>query len=234
MLKRSFDPLIPERMDVPQEVSEELIRDLQNLVSLNRRFGSHRLLLKFARRWLRPGGDYKVLDLATGAGDLPRELVLWARRHGVRLSIDAVDFQGATLSIARDHSLEFPEIRWVEGDVRTFEPGRRYDLVLCSLALHHFSEDDAVRVLQRCAALSLRWVLVSDLERSLLTTFGVWLLTQFFYRDPMTRFDARISAERAFSMSEFTNMCRLAGWRDLDRGRFLFSRQAVWMEREWS
>jgi len=233
MSKRSFDPLVPERMDVPQDVSEELVRDLQNLVSLNSRFGSHRLLLSFARRWLRPGGEYRVLDLATGAGDLPRELVLWARGHGVRLSIDAVDFQGATLSIARDQSEDFPEIRWVEGDVRTFESGRRYDLVLCSLALHHFSEDDAVRVLQRCSALSLRWVLVSDLERSFLTTCGVWLLTQFFYRDPMTRFDARISAERAFSMSEFSQMCRLAGWRDFERGRFLFSRQAVWMEREW-
>lgn len=217
-------------MDVPQGVSAELERDLQNLVSLNRRFGSHRLLQKFALQWLRPGKEYRVLDLATGAGDLPRELVLWARRRGIRLSIDAVDFQGATLSIARNWSSGFPEIRWMEGDVRSFDPGVRYDLVLCSLALHHFSEEDAVRVLQRCAALSQKWVLVSDLERSQFTTCGVWFLTQFFYRDAMTRFDARLSAERAFSTAEMFDMCVRAGWREFGSGRFLFSRQAVWMD----
>lgn len=232
-MKRLFDPSIPELMDLPQEVSLELSRDLENLTSLNRHFGSHRLLLKFAKRWLRPGGEYRVLDLATGAGDLPRELVLWARAHGVRLSIDAVDFQKATLSIAQRKSLGFPEIRWREGDARSFDSGSRYDLVLCSLALHHFSDQDAVCILKRCAELSDKWVLVSDLERSYFTTFGIWLLTQFFYRDAMTRFDARLSAARAFSMPEMTALCRLAGWGNFESGRFLFSRQAVWMEREW-
>jgi len=36
----------------------------------------------------------------------------------------------------------------------------------CTLALHHFSDDDAVRVLQRCRELSHKFVLVSDLRRS--------------------------------------------------------------------
>lgn len=232
-MERRFDPSVPELMDLPQEVSMELQRDLENLTSLNKNFGSHRLLLKFARRWLRPGGEYRVLDLATGAGDLPRELVAWARARGVRLSVDAVDFQESTLSIARNKSSAFPEIRWWQGDARSFDSGSRYDLVLCSLALHHFSDQDAVCILKRCAALSDRWVLVSDLERSYFTSFGIWLLTQFFYRDAMTRFDARLSAERAFSMPEVSALCRVAGWRNFEAGRFLFSRQAVWMESEW-
>ena len=229
-MRRAFDPDQPELMDVPQGVSQELRDDLANLVSLNRYFGSHRLLIRFAERWFRPGMAYRVLDLASGAGDLPRELVRWARSHQVQLSVDLVDAQGATLSIARENGRAFPELRYFEADIRTFDPGQTYDLVLCSLALHHFSEADAVRVLGRCRELSHRWVLVSDLERSPLASFGIWLLTASVYREPMTRHDARVSARRAFSRKEFENLARAAGWLGFEYGRFLFARQAVWLQ----
>ena len=217
-------------MDRPQPVSGELEDDLDSLVSLNRHFGSHRLLLNFARRWLRPGGAYRVLDLATGAGDLPRELVRWARSTGVELTVTAVDFHPSTLSIAQSRSVDFPEICWEQGDIRSHGHDASYDLVLCSLALHHFSEADATLILKRCAALSKRWVLVSDLERSLFASLGIWFLTQFFYRAPMTRHDARASAERAFSASELLGMAAAAGWKEFSFGRFLFARQAVWLD----
>ena len=229
-MPREFDPGQPELMDIPQGDSYELRTDLANLVSLNRHFGSHRLLLRFARRWFKPGGQYRVLDLATGAGDLPRELVRWARTHRVSLSVDVVDAQGATLHIAKESSFAFPEIRFFEADIRSFEPGKTYDLVLCSLALHHFSEEDAVRVLARCRKLSHRWALVSDLERSLFARLGIWVLTATAYREAMTRHDARVSAKRAFSKEEFVSMAAAAGWVGFEHARFLFARQAVWLE----
>ncbi len=231
-MPRLFDPKQPELMDRPQPVSPELEEDLDHLVSLNRNFGSHSLLCTFARRWLKPGHSYRVLDLATGAGDLPRELVQWGRRAGVHLQVTAVDFQESTLAIAKARSVEFPEIKWVCSDILSYQGEGQYDLVLCSLALHHFSEEDAVGVLKRCAALSRRWVLVSDLERSLFASVGIWLLTQFFYRAPMTRADARVSGQRAFSRGELLGMASAAGWKDFTHGRFLYARQAVWMDRE--
>ena len=219
-MPRLFDPALPELMDRPQPVSTELEQDLRNLVSLNRHFGSHRLLKHFARRWLKPGGVYRILDLATGAGDLPRELVKWARKRNIEISVDAVDFQPSTLAIAKALSPGFPEITWKEADIRTFEAPEAYDLVTCSLALHHFSEEDAVKVLARCWALSRRWMLVSDLERSVPASAAIWLLTQFFYREPMTRYDARVSAQRAFSSRELLSLAKAAGWGDLEHGRF--------------
>ena len=231
-MSRRFDPSQPELMDRPQPVSPELERDLDNLVSLNARFGSHRLLLKFAGLWLKPGGVYRVLDLATGAGDLPRELVTWARARGIQLKVDAVDFQSSTLAIAKSRSATFPEITWTEGNILSFESADPYDLVVCSLALHHFCEADAQALLTRCTALSRRWVLVSDLERSRFASVGIWLLTQFFYREPMTRFDARVSAQRAFCFQEMAAMATAAGWAGFDQGRFLFARQAIWLERK--
>lgn len=228
-MKRAFDPNVPEWMDRPQPVSAELERDLDNLVSLNRHFGSHRLLRRFLGGWLERDQVYRVLDVCTGAGDLPRLMVDWARPRGIRLRIDAIDAHPSTLAIAEKRSAAYPEIRYVQADALAYDAQPGYDLVHCSLALHHFSDEDAARLLKRCRELSNRFVLVSDLERHPLTTAGVWALTGLIYRDPMTRYDGRLSARRAFSFAEMAALADLAGWREYGHARFLFCRQALWM-----
>jgi len=70
-VKRQFDPALPELMDRPQPVTRELERDLANLRSFNRWFGGHRLLCRFLRRWLKPNDKARILDVATGSGDIP-------------------------------------------------------------------------------------------------------------------------------------------------------------------
>ncbi len=217
-------------MDRPQPVSAELECDLANLASLNRWYGSHRLLRHFLGRWLRPGGLYRVLDLCTGAGDLPRVIADYARTHGIQIHITAVDANPASLEIARRRCADYPEIEFTAGDVLTF-PMVGYDLIQCSLALHHFSEADAIALLRRCRETSARWVLVSDLERAWFTTLGIWLLTVLFYREPMTRADARTSARRAFSFAELKKLAAAAGWTGCSQKRFAFCRQAVWLEK---
>jgi SAM-dependent methyltransferase len=229
-MKRAFNPDEPELMDRPQPVSEELETDLLNLASLNRHFGSHRLVRSFLSRWLGPGSSYRVLDLATGAGDLPRMMVDWARTRDITLRIDAVDANPSTLEIARKHSAGYPEVQFLRGNVLTFETKETYDLVCCSLALHHFSDRDAARLLRACREHSHRFVLVSDLERSLATLAGVYALTALIYREPMTQFDGRLSARRAFSFAEFRNLAEAAGWHDFGHARFLFCRQALWLD----
>ena len=216
-------------MDRPQPVSAELDTDLHNLRQLNRYFGSYRLIEHFLRRWLRPRTPMRVLDLATGSGDIPRLVVDYARRIGAAVSVDAVDQQRSTVEIARRLSANYPEIEFTEGDVMTFER-EPYDVVLCSLALHHFSEADAVTLLRRCRELSQRYVLVADLRRGWLATAGVYLLTSLFYREPMTQTDARLSAERAFSFAEFRSLAELAGWKNFGHAKFAFARQAIWIE----
>lgn len=231
-MKRTFDPDEPELMDRPQPVTPELETDLHNLASLNRWFGSHRLVRKFLARWLETDRPYRVLDLATGAGDLPRVMAGWARRRGVSLQVDAVDANPSTLEIASRASRDFPEITFLRDNVLTFAPAQTYDLVCCSLALHHFSEADAVRLLCRCRDLSHRFTLVSDLERSPATLLGIQALTTLLYREPMTRADAVASAHRAFSFAEFRALAEAADWADFGHARFLFCRQAIWLDAE--
>jgi 2-polyprenyl-3-methyl-5-hydroxy-6-metoxy-1,4-benzoquinol methylase len=228
-MKRHFDPAEPELMDRPQPVTPELASDLRNLRKLNRYFGSYRLIEHFLRRWIQPRSRMRILDLATGSGDIPRLIVDYARSLSADVTVHAVDQQSSTLEIARNLSRDYPEIEFLEGDVLSFGEGA-YDVVLCSLALHHFEEDAAVQLLKRCRELSDKYVLVSDLRRGVIATLGVYLLTTFVFREPMTQTDARLSAERAFSFHEFKSLAERAAWNHFGHAKFAFARQAVWLE----
>jgi 2-polyprenyl-3-methyl-5-hydroxy-6-metoxy-1,4-benzoquinol methylase len=239
-MKRRFDSAILEMMDRPQPVSPELERDLERIRQLNRWFGSYRLVLSFMRRWIKsatadsssgePGARMRVADVATGSGDIPRLIVDYARKIGAHVEIDAVDRQAAILEIATKLSAGYPEISYREANILEWDWAEAYDIVLCSLTLHHFSDDDAVKVLFRCRELSRRFVLVSDLRRGFLARVGVHLLTALIFREPMTRHDARLSAERAFSFSEMRGLAVRAGWKNFGHKRFRFARQAIWLE----
>jgi len=229
-MKRQFDPAELELMDRPQPVSVELERDLENIRDLNRWFGSYALISNFLERWIKPGARLRIVDLATGSGDIPRLIADYGRQIGADLQIDAVDQQSSTLQVAKKLSAQYPEINFVEGNILEWNSAQPFDLVLCTLALHHFSEDDAVRLLRHCRALSRRFVLVSDLRRGWLATIGVWLLTTTIFRDPMTKYDARLSAVRAFSFSEIGELAVRAGWTNFGHKSFPFARQAIWLE----
>jgi len=204
--------------------------DLRNLRTLNRYFGSYRLVRYFLRRWIGPSDKLRIIDLATGSGDIPRLIVDFARKAGAEVEIDAVDFQASTIEVARKLSVGFPEIGYHCGDIHHFGDERSYDIVLFSLALHHFSNGEAVALLRRCRALSRAKVLVADLCRSRFAKFGVDLLTSTVFREAMTRNDARASVERSFSFQELDHLAREAGWRDYGHRRFRFARQAIWLE----
>src|SRR6266436_9249095 len=215
-MKRRFNPAELELMDRPQPVSAELERDLENIRRLNRWFGSYALISIFLSRWIKPGARLRIVDLATGSGDIPRLIAEYGRKVGGELRIDALDRQSATLEIAKKLSVHYPEISFIETDVFSWQPSTTYDVVLCTLALHHFSEEDAACVLQRCRQLSPKFVLVSDLRRGWLATIGVHLLTTTMFREPMTKHDARLSVARAFSFSEMNQLAQRSRWNQRD------------------
>ncbi len=217
-------------MDRPQPVSDELISDLRNLRALNRYFGSYRLVRHFLKRWIWPNDHLRVLDLATGSGDIPRLVVEHARKTGAAVEIDAVDFQTSTVGVARELSEGFPEIRYHCADIHRFGEDHSYDIVLFSLALHHFSEEEAVSLLRRARRLARGKVLIADLRRSWFAKISVDLLTTFVFREAMTRNDARVSVARSFSFRELDDLAHAAGWKDFGHRRFRFARQAIWLE----
>jgi 2-polyprenyl-3-methyl-5-hydroxy-6-metoxy-1,4-benzoquinol methylase len=217
-------------MDVATEATPELERDLGNLASLNRRFGAVGIVTKRIAPLLRRREPLRILDLATGGGDIPRAIVRQARALQCPVAITAVDRQAATLQIAEKASADFPEISFVPGDIVSLEPVADHDVVMCNLALHHFEESDVIRILRRCGQWATQAVLITDLRRSRLAQVAIVAVTELFYREPMTRHDARVSAARAFSFGELHRLAVAAGWWGFEHRRSPFFRQLLWLE----
>src|SRR4051795_2553328 len=78
----------------------------------------------FRRAGLEPG--MRVLDVGCGAGDVA---LLAARLVGSDGEVVGVDTDRAALDVARAraHSLGLTNIRFIEGDARTADPGGTFD-----------------------------------------------------------------------------------------------------------
>ncbi len=226
-MQRQFDPSKPELMDLPQPVSAELRDDLSSIEWLNRTFGACSFLRNFLRKHHADSKSLRILDLATGSADLPRVAVDWARKMGIEIQVDALDFQPSTLTIARERSQSFPEITLHQHDIRKPWLESGYDLVMSFQALHHFSQDDAATVMQEMGNIRAASRLVVDLERSRLATMAIDLLTAVILTAPMSRNDARVSIRRAFSFKELNRLAGAAGWSNIQQSRVFLFRQAI-------
>jgi ubiquinone/menaquinone biosynthesis C-methylase UbiE len=211
---RRFDPRVLEIMDRPGNDPALLRADLHVLENINRFFGGYRATLGYVDLFLqvRPTGPLAILDLATGGADVPRAIIQWARGQGVRVEITAVDRNPEILRIAREACVELPEIHLVQHDLLALPyPAGSFDFVLCSLALHHFTEADVVAILRRIHDIARVGYVVSDLRRNRVAIWLSKLMARTIIKNPIARFDAPASCERAFSVAELRAMATQAG-----------------------
>lgn len=201
----------PEIMDDPSLDGQRHRCALTGLARLNRLSGAAALLWRPIAE-LPQDETLRILDIATGAGDIP--LALWrrARREGRGVEIWGVDVSPTAIDYARRRAanarapVRFEVLDAVRGDL----PGG-FDVVCCSLFLHHLCCDEAVVLLRKMREASRRMVLVSDLVRS---RRGLWLAhvaTRLFTASDVNHIDGPRSVKAAFTPSEFGRMARGAG-----------------------
>jgi len=187
---------------------------LRGLSRLNYLSGSARtiwpplaaLARQLGRRQLR------VLDVATGAGDVPVRLWRMAQRAGLHLEIQGVDVSPRAVEFAAGRAIaEQAAIHFSVADVLASPLPGGFDVVICSLFLHHLAEEQGVLLLQAMAQAATHLVLVSDLRRSMaglaLTHLAAWTLSG----SDVVRVDGARSVRAAFTVREAAALARAAG-----------------------
>ena len=202
-------------MDQPDADPEMLKDDLRNLRIINRYFGGlsalRNALVPIAMK-TKPGEVVTILDLATGSGDQPVSLAKAFRRLGKRVQITAVDRNEIMLNVARQYASGFHEIQFERGNILDLPyASQSYDVVSCSLAIHHLSRHDGVKLLREMNRISRLGFVVNDLSRSYIGAATAWVYTRLTTTNPMTRYDSVVSVQRAFTKDELVEMAEEAG-----------------------
>jgi ubiquinone/menaquinone biosynthesis C-methylase UbiE len=202
-----------EMMDSPDNPRELLEDDLRNLRIINRYLGNYRTVLGGLARLIEEQklSRFSLLDIGTGSGDIPAQIASWARRNDLIAELIALDPEPVTLGAAVHQTREYPEIALIRGDGRALPFGSSsFDFVLSSQMLHHFSDEDIINLLRGWSRVARRAIIVCDLIRHSLAYHGIRLATKAFTRNIMTRTDAPLSVERAFTLEEWRELFQRA------------------------
>ncbi|MGZ3666338.1 MAG: methyltransferase domain-containing protein [Ktedonobacterales bacterium] len=160
--------------------------------------------------------QFTLLDVASGSADMPLAIARWANGAGVGAHIVASDISTQIVTVARrqieDSDLSNVTVERLDALALPHTPGS-FDIVLCTLALHHFEPESAVALLRTMARVG-RQVFVFDVVRSRLAYGGVIALTEALRMNYMTRHDAPVSVRRAYSASELRELAARAGLAD--------------------
>ena len=193
--------VVPELLDTDAGTPAEIEASLADLRAINRRFGGSETLYILVRDVAAQCAlaQLSLLDVAAASGDVPYAVQSDMRHDGIELDVTLLD--RATTHLGR----QFPA---VAGDALKMPfADESFDLVSCSLFLHHIEPDEIVAFVEEGLRVARHAVLLNDLRRSrlhLLLVRAAWPL----FRSRLTRHDAPASVRRAYTPAELAGMLR--------------------------
>lgn len=157
-------------------------------------------------------GALSILDVACGAGDLAIGLAVRARRAGLAASVHGCDISPTAVSHAQARASERgADAAFFRHDVLAQDLPRSYDVIVCSLFLHHLDEGAVIRLLHTLGASARSLLIVTDLDRSHLGLALAWVGTRILTRSPVVHVDSLRSVRAAFTRAEAEALARSAG-----------------------
>ncbi len=198
----------PELMDDANVDPVDLAANFRDIEFANAVFGGAAPVV----REVLATGARTVLDVGCGSADIPRAVVRAAARLGRDVWVTCADRSAAVLDIARRRSLGDPKLSFVQAEALELPfRDRSFDVATCSLTLHHFDPHGAVALLRELRRVA-RIPIVCDLVRSRTAYLATRLFARVLAHNRLTRHDAPLSVQRAYTAAEALELAREAGW----------------------
>ncbi len=154
-----------------------------------------------------------VLDLACGAGDVGRRLAHRAVRNDLPIRITGWDISHTAVALASEQAKteELDNVHYAQADVLHDPLPTNFDVIMCSLFLHHLEKQQTIDLLKKMAAATQGDLLVNDLRRTKLGYWLAWFGCRLLTRSPVVHNDGPISVEGAYTLDEIAGMADDAG-----------------------
>jgi 2-polyprenyl-3-methyl-5-hydroxy-6-metoxy-1,4-benzoquinol methylase len=175
-------------------------RSIDDVTRSNRILGGLRAAVQAVQDVV--AGPETLLDIGTGLADIPAR-VKQKTRGVIVIGVD----EAASLLVAAGGRLDAAVC--ANALALPFR-SQSIDIVMCSQVLHHFEEENALRLLGEMDRVAKRAVVVSDLRRSWLAAAGFWLVSFPLRFHPVTRHDGVVSVLRGFTRDELRDLVHRA------------------------
>lgn len=196
----------PEAMDDFAMEGEVLKDALDKIASINKLLGGNNLTVEGVVELLShvsPSGEITILDVGCGNGDMLRTLADYGVKHNLKFKLIGIDANTFTVEYAKHLSEDYPNISYRCEDVFDESFSKlKYDIVLCTLTLHHFKDDEIVKLLSVFNANAKIGIVINDLQRSIISYQLFQALCFVFRLNDMSREDGLTSILRGFKKEE--------------------------------
>ena len=185
----------------------EILRDaLDKIARINQLLGGNQLTLRGVQELitkLPKTTEIAIVDVGCGNGDMLRTLADYGFKNNLKFKLIGIDANNFTINHAKELSGNYPNISYCCEDVfgKSFSD-LKYDIVLCTLTLHHFKEDEIFKLMSVFNANSRIGIVINDLNRSALAYRLFQVLCFVFRLNVMSREDGLTSILRGFKKEE--------------------------------
>jgi ubiquinone/menaquinone biosynthesis C-methylase UbiE len=207
-----------ELLDGPLDDPASLAGNLRDLRRINRLLGGAALSRRAIDRLVgrsADGREVAILDVGTGAADIPVALLAAARRRGQRLRVVAADARPEVIAAAHAATPGLGEVAGLSLEVfdgRAIPyPDGAFDVAHTSLVIHHLDPDEAAAMLREMARVARLGIVVNDVSRGWIYWLGAWLVAHLFTLNRFTRHDAPLSVRRGYTIDEMRTILVHAG-----------------------
>lgn len=199
----------------------EILRDaLDKIASINQLLGGNKLTLHGVKDMLSTAEQdrkFTIVDVGCGNGDMLRALADYATTKGLTFNLIGIDANNFTITHARDLSKNYANISYRCEDIfdEEFE-NLKHDIVLCTLTLHHFKDDQIEKLLSVFYKNATLGVVINDLHRSKIAYRSFQALCKVFRLNEMSREDGLVSILRGFKKVDLIQFSEKLGFRKYD------------------
>ena len=209
---RSQDTEIMDDLLCAGEVVDQTLRELE---FINRWLGGNQVTLKGIQLLLKNNpheNTVSIIDLGCGGGDILKIVAGWGRKNNIKTRLTGIDANPNIIAFALHHSKGYPEISYETTNIFSEEfRKRKFDIALATLFTHHFSDHELVDMLSSLQHQAKMGIVINDIHRHWFAFHSIQLLTQFFSKSVMVKFDAPLSVLRAFQRHELETILSKAG-----------------------
>ena len=189
-----------------------LFRDtLDKLEIINRFLGGNSVTINGLKNLLKNQSKNKtitIVDLGCGNGDILRDVAKFGRKNNYSFNLIGIDANLAAIEYAKELSKEYSELSFKTIDILSEDFKKQsYDVVLCTLFLHHFKNKELISFLKTTTNKATIGVVVNDLHRHKLAYY-LFKFIGFFIKNKMVRQDGLTSVLRAFKREDLENIAK--------------------------